>query len=334
MPSKDLYKNTPYFKKFPFINYRGQTGINIMTRVEINANVRNFYSSFYTYTMNRDDTVDHMAYNYYKDVDFDWIIYHANDVIDPYYDVALTTNKFNLFIKKKYGSETIAKVRVKHYRTNWRDDDSIISTSAYNALGGNFNPVNNGVYENDGTNPDFAANRRKYWKEIRNQTGILGYSRNDEDIIITTNRIETYDFTTDSGTFIRGERITKDSDGTVQATFENTTSEGKVIIDDIVGNFCSNTDFTVTGFESGAVGTIKAIDEDATEEELNILSQSLVPDGGPIIRNVIPKDEQIYYSPVSFYDFEFEKNEENGELYMVDESYKNDLNQQLTELLR
>ena len=305
-----------------------------MTRVEINANVRNFYSSFYTYTMNRDDTVDHMAYNYYKDVDFDWIIYHANDVIDPYYDVALTTNKFNLFIKKKYGSETIAKVRVKHYRTNWRDDDSIISTSAYNALGGNFNPVNNGVYENDGTNPDFAANRRKYWKEIRNQTGILGYSRNDEDIIITTNRIETYDFTTDSGTFIRGERITKDSDGTVQATFENTTSEGKVIIDDIVGNFCSNTDFTVTGFESGAVGTIKAIDEDATEEELNILSQSLVPDGGPIIRNVIPKDEQIYYSPVSFYDFEFEKNEENGELYMVDESYKNDLNQQLTELLR
>lgn len=305
-----------------------------MTRVEINANVRNFYSSFYTYTMNRDDTVEHMAYNYYKDVDLDWIIYHANDVIDPYYDVALTTGKFNLFIKKKYGSETIAKVRVKHYRTNWRSDDSIISTSAYNALGGNFNPVNNGVYENDGTNPDFAANRRKYWKEIRNQTGILGYSRNDEDIIITTNRIETYDFTTDSGTFIRGERITKDSDGTVQATFENTTSEGKVIIDDIVGNFCSNTDFTVTGFESGAVGTIKAIDETATEEELNVLSQQLVPNGGPIIRNVIPKDEQIYYSPVSYYDFEFEKNQENGELYMVDESYKNDLNQQLTELLR
>jgi len=334
MPSADLYKNTPYFKKFPFVNYGGETGINILKRVDINTNVRKFYSSFYTYTMNRDDRIEDLAYNYYQDVDLDWIIYHANDVIDPYYDVSLTTEKFRLFIKKKYGSEQVARNRIIHYATNWRTDDTILSRSAYEALGGNFNPISGQNYTNDGSNPDKIGNRKKYWKEIRNATGILGYSRNDEDIIVTTNRIETYDFTVTSGTFKRGERIVQQSDGSQQATFENITSDGKIIIDDIDGAFCSNIDINITGLESGAIGTIKAFNEDAGDETILELSQTLVIEGGPVIQNVIPSIEQIYYRPVSYYDYEFEQNLRKGDLYMVDESYKNDLNQQLTDILR
>lgn len=329
MSSKDLYKDSPYFKKFPVVDYKGNVALDLLKRVDINSQVQNFYNAFYAYTMNRDDRVEDIAFNYYDDVDYDWIIYMANDVVDPYYDVPLNSENFDRFLIKKYGTIETAQTKILYYKSNWAGDDTILSSSGYEALSTNFNP--------DGRNdtsvlPDAVGNPRKYWKAIENNAGVIGYQRNDVDIIVTTNRIETYTIENANGTFVEGERLLAVDDATLRANYKSSNTTN-MIIDSIQGSFCSNADFSVRGYESGATVTIKAHSAGASEATINQLAALTVADNGPIITHVIPKVETQYFKPVTAFEHEEELNEKKRDIYLIEEGYKHDLNQQLKDIL-
>jgi len=70
---------------------------------------------FYDYEVKDSDRPDIVAQKFYGDGSLDWIIFIANDIVDPFYDWPMTDRNFNNFIKSKYGSLSAAQGTVHHY---------------------------------------------------------------------------------------------------------------------------------------------------------------------------------------------------------------------------
>ena len=56
--------------------------------------------------------------NYYDSVDYIWLVYLSNDIIDPVYGWHLDTREFEKYIIKKYGSIGAAKANLEGYKDN------------------------------------------------------------------------------------------------------------------------------------------------------------------------------------------------------------------------
>ena len=284
-----------YFRKFPLINYRGIVGVNILKRVDFNTNVKDFYEAFYEYTMKDNDNVQHLAHDYYGEVDFDWLIYLANDIVDPYYGTPLDNINFSKFIKQKYGSIEEAQTRILTYKTNYEAyTDNILSTAAYQALTGNI---------------------KKYWQPIVAPTGVVGYSRSTEDLFITTNRVISLSFVSEQSTLfqpLENIYIQNNLDQTATVCSANTTA---IILKNIKGGFEKESNFTIVGKKSGAVA------------ELDYDSYTL-------LQQTIPVDEEVYYGQYSYYKYESDLNEKKRDISLVENYYADEINLNLTDVLK
>ena len=218
---------TEYFKKLPIVNYNGSVARNLLARARFNQRVQNFYSAFYPYTVQEGERMEHIAYSYYDDVNLEWLIYFANDIVDPFYGVTLSDENFLAFIKKKYGSLRAAQRKILFYRNNWPLDDQILTTAAYNAL---------------------TSGQKKYWNPVIAFNGeITGYDRKQIDYEVSTNKNESVSFTTTSnGTFTVGERVYQDDD---EDSFAFVTWANSSVMDfqHVNGSFEANTNYTITG---------------------------------------------------------------------------------------
>ena len=214
-----------FFERFPVIDYDGKPAINLMKRVDIASTVKEYYSRFYTYTIDKDDRIEHLAYNYYDDVNLDWLIYLVNDINDPYYGVVLSELDFQDFIVKKYGSLDNALQTIVHWKNNWESDDTILSSEQYNNL---------------------IADRKKYWGPIYNSFGTSGYVRQKEDIIVTTNKYVSLNLaTTANAAASVGDILIKDSNSSVYGTvaWANTSA---ITVQHVYGDWTAGSDYTVT----------------------------------------------------------------------------------------
>lgn len=231
-----MSQRTQYFRKFPIIEYNNEAAVNILRRAALNSNVKNFLTAFYTHTLNADDKVEHLAFDYYDDVDLDWVIYHANDILDPYYDVPLNDEEFEDYIIDKYQSIRAAKRRTVFYRNNYRQDEQVLSTAGYNALDGG---------------------QRKYWHPQVSAQGIVGYERANTDFTASTNKIISVNITNTSGEFNVGEIVDHSVDPSTYGTvaWANTTH---MMIKDIRGTFAANNNYEIIGDTSEATATVDA----------------------------------------------------------------------------
>lgn len=217
-----------YFQKFPITIYNDVPALNITRRVSFNDNIKNFYSAFYSHTLQSGERIETLAHDYYGDVDFDWLIYHANDIKDPYHDVALHYEDFEETIKKKYGSIRLAKLKTFAYRNNYRGDPSVITTDAYSSLPGG---------------------RKKYWKPQVGQFGILGYERNEDEMYASTNRIISFSFAETVDTPFRIGEIVKDTKELYSATVASCNTS-YVTLQHIEGSWSASSNIDVVGDES------------------------------------------------------------------------------------
>ena len=217
-----------YFRKFPITPYRGVPSINLTRRVDFNNNVKKFFTAFYSFNIDSGERIETIAHDYYDDVDFDWLIYHANDIIDPYHGIPLDYDDFNNHIKKKYGSDVRAKQRSIHYESNWSSALSIISVDAYNNL---------------------IGARKKYWKPEYNVYTLSGYTRNNEEIYAVTNRIISFSFAADQSTLFTVDEVVRDGSGAV-ATVASVDSS-YITLKHVSGDWEQSSNFTITGDDSG-----------------------------------------------------------------------------------
>lgn len=211
-----------YFNFFPSTEYANTIVTNVISKVKFDQSVQKNLAVFYPYIVEQGERPDQIAARYYNNPELDWVIYLANDIMDPYYDWPLSQNQFYDYITAKYGSVSAAQAKIAFYRNNYASDDTVLSTSSYNAL---------------------SSYLKKYFKPVLGFNGeVVSYERKELDLVLETNQV--IDLTISTGTFNVGDRFTQgNSSGYV--TFANTSH---VVLDKITGSFTagSATNATIT----------------------------------------------------------------------------------------
>jgi hypothetical protein len=98
-----------YFNSFPKIittDYKNNLLIltNLMVRSEIIPSLLKNPLIFYSYDVKESDRPDIIADKYYNDSNRFWMIFYANQTINPQWDLPLTSQQFDKYIINKYMS--------------------------------------------------------------------------------------------------------------------------------------------------------------------------------------------------------------------------------------
>ena len=153
-----------YFKYFPTVSHNGNTLADITKRTKFREeNFGNPYL-FLPYTIEGDDRPEQVSYYYYDDVAYVWLVYLANNIIDPYSQWPLSQEDLNSHIIKKYKSQsgvtgnavidwtknTTITDNIMHYE-NLADPEKRISKDTYDLnseiIGGEWRAVRYYDYE-------------------------------------------------------------------------------------------------------------------------------------------------------------------------------------------
>jgi len=141
-----------YFSLFPTTTFLNKKIVNLTVGFQISKIIREETYSILTYDVEPGETPDDVAYNYYGDARYAWLILQANNIIDPYWEWPMNTFNFSQFIKKKYGSIATAQATTIHCEHKTKD----ITISADSLT------VSNGVSASDYT----AIDAYTYWDQI------------------------------------------------------------------------------------------------------------------------------------------------------------------------
>lgn len=269
------------FSKFPAVSYNGSIITNITVRLKFDEMVENNLMAFYPYTVQEGERADVVAYNYYGDANYAWLIYLANNIYDPLEDWHKTEDQFKRYLTSTYGSPAAAQEKVMFYRVEWASDDSMITPSAYNAL---------------------PSSNKKYWEpKFSPLRSITHYERAQVDWVVDTNRIVELQIETPT-TIDVGQQL-------YQLTSGVKTAKGEV---SYVSQTATGYTVHVKHIEGEFVGS-KTVYRDESSVGTCILAEVLAD-------SLLPA-EAAYWVPVSAYDYEVELNEAKKHIRLIDASY-------------
>lgn len=223
-----------YFNKLPTINYNGFAAKNLLARAVISDTTKQNDTVFYPYTIQEDDgRLDNLSQNYYDNPGYTWLIWHTNNIIDPYYGTPLTDQDLYWFINSKYGSFADAERKIAFYRSNWESDSRILSQEQFNSL---------------------QDSEKRYWNpQLDLNFQIVGYERKKETRIVNTNKILYIEFELTEGSgFSAEEKVFNDSStwGWLTTADSNMLMlqhiNGEFSIGDIIEGETSGTKATIT----------------------------------------------------------------------------------------
>ena len=286
-----------YFNNFPIIEYNSKPAIDITKRVVMLNYVLKNPFLFYPYEISENERADQLSNRYYDDQYKSWILYYSNNMVDPYYEWHLSEQELENFIIKKYGSTELALNKIKHYICNWENQDNI-SISRYDSL---------------------LPTLKKYWiPDYQNSNKIMSYKRKQINQILNTNSIRTYSVANTS--FIKDEivDIVFDTNNTGQGQILSTT-DSKIYVQHTSGVTLENQTVNI-GENSYIYGQ---------ESKVNTAFTSSTN----IIDNLLP-EEEVYWSPMTYYDYEINKNEYNKTLKVLDKAYSKQVSNNLKEFLK
>ena len=285
-----------YFAQFPIINYSNNNVIDITKRIKFLDKVSRNPYIFYPYDISiGDERAEQFSSRYYLDSYKSWILYLTNEIYDPYYEWHLNDIEFNEFITKKYESVSDSKQKIYFYRNNWSSQENI----------------NKNVY---GTLTD---NLKKYWEpNYGMNNSIIDYSRKQIDFTTSTNRIMSYSVSNTS--FISDEIVEIYLDGVSLGTGQFIKSSNTEIYVQHVSGFYDESD--TLSISSGYIyGTKSFVNTSVTE--VNSITTN------------IPDDELNYYTAISYYDYEEEKNDYNSSIKVIEKNYTEQIINNFNELM-
>ena len=211
-----------YFNRFPLVDYNGTPAKNILARADFTDQAKKDIYLNFDYVLQEGSTrPDILSFNYYNSSQYDWLIYMANEIIDPYHDYYKSQDDFKNYIIGKYGSTDIARNKILFYRNDWADDESLIPETVYEGL---------------------AINIKKYWKPKLSSTfQIVGYERVKEDWIASTNKIVQLSVSVNIDGFSAGDTITQQSTNATGVLVSKDTDAGILIVQHVNGSFAVST---------------------------------------------------------------------------------------------
>lgn len=298
-----------FFAKFPTIIYNGLPVVDMSKTVVIDNNVLNNPFLFQEENLIEGIRSDQLARKFYGDPYFEWLIFMSNQMIDPYNQWYMDTSQFYDYIEQKYSDITLAQQKIKYYTNNWYNSANI-SVSGFDSLSRNLTKYYQPIYD--------AANNVMY------------YTRTPVDWEITTNRVMSFTFAesiANVGNFYTNSEIvtiTYDANtaGSGQVTFCSNTI---LSLQHLSGSYLPNTQyifdpigFSLVGAESNNVVTI------AFEDQIEAITTA----------DALAADEQVFFDPVTFYDFEDQKNENNKVINILSNTYSSQVAQSFNNLLK
>lgn len=296
-----------YFNKLPTVSYNGYDVKNILARAQLSKQTKASYSLFYPYTLTDDDRIDRLSKNYYENPGYSWLVWLANETIDPYYGLSVTDLDLVNLITSKYGSLEAAARKIRHYRIDWINDTTELTPDQFNNL----------------ANDPFNGSHIKYFEVVLDSYGLIKkYVRKQDDSTVSTNQTVIIALSDVVGTFIKDEEIQIDSayafvksSGTNTVTVQHTVgfpanlSYGAGEVFDLDSSLV---DKTITGQESGATATIVS---------------------GNCIKTIAEVDN-LYWSPVSYLDYEYEENTKKKYIQLIGSQYKNTVEDQFKRIMK
>lgn len=271
-----------YFSNFPLTQYDGQLCRSIISRAALTQEVIKATSVFYPYTNQHNERADTIAHHYYQDSYMDWLLYFANDVVDPYYGWYLNGDQFARYLTDKYGSLYKAQLHVHHYQVDWASDDRQLTIAAYDAL--------------PAVTP---TNLKQYWQPMMNEYGAtVYYTRKHLDTVAATNSIVRISLPSTVG-YVEGEVVSQFNNGVLSGYAEITlVNDAYILVKHVVGSI--GLGYPLVGFDS---------------------ETSQIPTGVTTIENCIPAAEQTYWRAVTIYEYEEMLNEQRKVLRVIGKQY-------------
>ena len=290
------------YHQFPTINYNGQLITNLTVRLKFQDMVKNNLMVFYPYTISEGERADSIAHEYYSDASYAWLIYLANDIINPLEDWPKTTTQLDQLIINKYGSIAKAQQKVLYYRVDWQTDDSMLSVSGYNSL---------------------PSNLKKYWTpQYNSMKQVTHFQRSDVDWIIETNKIVQLQLTGNTTNLAIGEYVYQRPGGTITAQGEVCSKQASTInIKNVSGQFSTSDTISVFS-DNTSYGTCT---------KATTISSAFREQQGD--NPGMELNEESLWVPVSAYDYEMELNEAKKHIRLMDPSHINQVEENIRMLV-
>ena len=119
---------TKYFQNFPVIEYQGRRVRDISRRASFARSLANNPFVYYSYTVSEGERAEDIALDYYGSVDYVWLVYMANNIIEPYYEWPMDGQTFNAYLVNKYQDQS---GRIGEDVIDWTKDTSIDENIIY-----------------------------------------------------------------------------------------------------------------------------------------------------------------------------------------------------------
>lgn len=286
-----------YFENLPLIRYSNTYSRNIVSRAALTEEVLKNTYVYYPYELKSDIRPELFANYYYDSSYFDWTVFLANSIIDPYYQWYLNDEQLNNLIESKHGSLINATSKIHHWEVNWFGDDTILSVPQYNSL---IVDIEAGI------------NQKKYWTPIFDDVDrVIGYKRKALDLSVDTNFLVDIIFSsTPSGSFVKGEKVYQVEDSVITAYgFVQYVDSTHMILKNINGTI--NNSFLIVGEESGVEASI---------------------DSSVVVSRSFPQQESMYWRSISVYEYEIDQNEMKKSINVIDKKYIADVDNALKQV--
>jgi hypothetical protein len=114
-----------YFENFPIIEYQGRRVRDITRRSGFLKSLATNPYLFYPYTISEDERAEDIAQFYYGSVDYIWLVYLANNIIDPYHEWPMDEKTWNAYLVEKYSelSDEIGENVIDWIQDETNDDN-------------------------------------------------------------------------------------------------------------------------------------------------------------------------------------------------------------------
>jgi hypothetical protein len=110
-----------YFENFPTINDEGYNVKDITRRNSFTSIFADNPSLYLPFTVKEGERPEDIANYYYGSTDYTWLVYMANNIIDPYLQWPMAEADFNNYLIEKYGEES---GRVGDEVVEWTREDN------------------------------------------------------------------------------------------------------------------------------------------------------------------------------------------------------------------
>ena len=110
-----------YFENFPIIIYEGKQVRDITRRNQFVRNVSTNPLLYLPYTISEGERAEDIANFYYGSVVYSWLVYMANNIMDPYHEWPLSEAEFKDFLIDKYGN---VSGRIGDDIVDWTQEDN------------------------------------------------------------------------------------------------------------------------------------------------------------------------------------------------------------------